>query len=962
MACDSEFRAYPYIQDVLSELGWDTRNPARSRGGSVYTQREFYRHDSLLTQALGKKAPENIIVVPWDGGPRYWIVEAKRAHRDRAKALREAQGYADKVNALEPGAARLATGIAGTPDQSFYVSTTYWDGGEWQEVSINNYETTGFLTFDQCRGILNQNSPRILHYDVDLGRFLEKANAINTSLHRNGVAARDRAKMVAGLLLVLAEDSTMRISNQPLTLVNDVNGRIESLLTQHGKEDFRAEVFLKLPNTPENHRKYWSAIVQTMQHLREMNIRSAINSGTDALGQFYETFLKYANDASEMGIVLTPRHVTQFAVDVMDIRHDDLIFDPTCGTGGFLVSALDSIRARHYGSHPEVYKAFRNDCLFGVEQADDVFGLALVNMIFRGDGKSHIHNGNCFDNRFVRVNGQVIRLKPGDRPEEPTTRPFSRVLMNPPFAIQEKEREFVNYALDQMREGGLLFAILPNAPITGGKDDSAWRREVVKRHTVRAVVKLPDDLFMPGVHKGTWALILEAWRPHRTNDQVFFGFLHDDKSASQKSKMLGAERARDNLARLADDLARFLRDGRARIEPVPQQIAIFTLNMDLNWDFASEAYLESDVPDMSTSQPVEGLFVELARRAARQPRRPSPVPQATRDFELQDLFMIRRGRCPPLKSLAHGETPVVTASEKSNGIAGYYAVPADRIGRNCITISANGSEGAGKAFWHPYPFSATADALICDWQDGWEVSPTLCLYVCNAISQNAWRFDQRIAQICRHKNRQVYWVCPIIDPSDMIEATSAQDAFHRLTQAMPDVSVGLVHGRMKGPKKEQVINDFAAGKLQILVATTVIEVGIDVPNATIIVIENAERLGLAQLHQLRGRVGRGIDESHCVLMYKEPLSPTAEMRMQAMQETLDGFKIAEKDLQMRGSGEMFGPQQSGRPVFRFADLMKESASLHKVNQIAKRIQTQDPPLANRLMDRWLPSARRIIEA
>lgn len=695
-----------------------------------------------MTDALGRKTPENVVLIPWEEGLRYWIIEAKRTHRERPRALREAKGYADKINALEQGAARFATGIAGTPDQSFYVSTSYWNGHEWSEVAINNYETTGFLSLAQCQGILNQNSPRILQYDVNLGTFLIKANDINTTLHRNGVAARDRAKLVAGLLLALAEDSTMRISDSPLTLVNDVNGRIEALLTKQCKEDFKAEVSLKLPNTPENHRKYWSAIVQTMQHLREMNIRSAINSGTDALGQFYETFLKYANDASEMGIVLTPRHITKFGVDVMGLKHDDLIFDPTCGTGGFLVAALDSIREKHYGIHPDVYDSFRNDCLFGVEQADDVFGLALVNMIFRGDGKSRIHNGNCFDNQFVRnQNGNVIRLKKNEEANGPTTPPFTRVLMNPPFAIAEKEREFVDYALNQMRSGGMLFAILPNGPITGGKLDRQWRQEILKRHTVRAVVKMPEDLFMPTAHKGTYALILEAWRPHKTNDPVFFGFLHDDESASQKSKLLGESRTKDNVKDVTENLARFLLDGRSRVEPVPREMCISTINMDLEYDFASEAYLEGDIPDLSTAQPVEGLFVELARRASRQPRRPALIPNETKEFEIHDLFDVRRGKCPPLKHLEYGVVPVVTASEKSNGIAGYYNVPDELLESHCITVSANGSEGAGKAFWHPYPFAAVSDALVCSWRDGWDTMPAFCLFVCNAISQNAWRFD-----------------------------------------------------------------------------------------------------------------------------------------------------------------------------------------------------------------------------
>ena len=302
---DSEFRVYPYILEVLKKLGWDTRNPAR--GGQVYTQGEFRRHNPLLAKALGRKAPENIIVIPWQGGSFYSVVEAKRRHQDNDAALAQAEGYADLINQRAPGLARFATGIAGTPESSFYVSTSYWDGERWSEVAINNYGATGFLTLEQCCSILGQNNPRILDYDVNLGLFLAKANDINKTLHTNAVAARDRAKLVAGMLLALAEDAAFRISSSPRTLVGDINSRIESLLEKHGKVGFLPEVSLKLPANNENHRKYWSAIVETMQHLREMNIRSAINSGTDALGQFYETFLKYANDASEMGIVLNPK-------------------------------------------------------------------------------------------------------------------------------------------------------------------------------------------------------------------------------------------------------------------------------------------------------------------------------------------------------------------------------------------------------------------------------------------------------------------------------------------------------------------------------------------------------------------------------------------------------------------------------------------------------------------------------
>ncbi len=249
MAANSEVRAYPYIEQVLHGIGWDIRNP--KNGGSVYTQHEFYHHDTVLTQAFGKKSPENIIVIPWDGGPRYWIVEAKASHREQTKALREAQGYANKVNAHFPGVARFATGVAGTPDESFYITTSYWNGMDWREVSINNYETTGFLTLEQCRYILDKNRHSLALFDDDPGRFLKKANKINQTLHDNEVPVGSRASIMAALLLALAQDGTLRIHATPSALIREINGNIEDLLKDHGKEEFADVIQLRLPATAE---------------------------------------------------------------------------------------------------------------------------------------------------------------------------------------------------------------------------------------------------------------------------------------------------------------------------------------------------------------------------------------------------------------------------------------------------------------------------------------------------------------------------------------------------------------------------------------------------------------------------------------------------------------------------------------------------------------------------------------
>ena len=210
----------------------------------------------------------------------------------------------------------------------------------------------------------------------------------------------------------------------------------------------------------------------------------------------------------------------------------------------------------------------------------------------------------------------------------------------------------------------------------------------------------------------------------------------------------------------------------------------------------------------------------------------------------------------------------------------------------------------------------------------------------------------RIQQVCS-EGRQVYWVCPLIEESEVLQCQAAEKSEELLQKALPNLTVALVHGRMKADEKELKMNQFKNGEINLLVATTVIEVGVDVPNATLMVIENAERLGLSQLHQLRGRVGRGAHESYCVLMYQQPLSHTAKERLTIMRQTNDGFKIAEKDLEIRGPGEVLGTKQTGSVDMRIADIMRDQALLPQVQQIAQEILKNHPEKVESLVHRWL---------
>ena len=212
------------------------------------------------------------------------------------------------------------------------------------------------------------------------------------------------------------------------------------------------------------------------------------------------------------------------------------------------------------------------------------------------------------------------------------------------------------------------------------------------------------------------------------------------------------------------------------------------------------------------------------------------------------------------------------------------------------------------------------------------------------------------------KGLQAYWVCPLIEESEALQLQTAVESFEELTMALPDFKVGLVHGRLKADEKATVMAAFKANEIQLLVATTVIEVGVDVPNAALMVIEHAERFGYAQIHQLRGRVGRGSADSVCILMYAEPLSMAAKERLQTLRETSDGFVIAERDLSLRGPGELLGAKQSGDAMLRFVDLQRDAWLIELAQKAAERLLADHIDIVERHLERWLGSRAEFLKA
>jgi ATP-dependent DNA helicase RecG len=219
---------------------------------------------------------------------------------------------------------------------------------------------------------------------------------------------------------------------------------------------------------------------------------------------------------------------------------------------------------------------------------------------------------------------------------------------------------------------------------------------------------------------------------------------------------------------------------------------------------------------------------------------------------------------------------------------------------------------------------------------------------------------ERVRAACS-QGAQAYWVCPLIEESEVLQLQTALDTFDHLQQTFPDLKVGLVHGRMKSAEKQAVMAGFSQGDIQLLVATTVIEVGVDVPNASLMVIEHAERMGLSQLHQLRGRVGRGAAKSACILIYQTPLSETARARLKIIYESSDGFEIAQADLHLRGPGEFLGIRQSGTPMLKIADLERDADLLEQAQAVADNLLKRHPVEAQKHLDRWLSRGDELVK-
>lgn len=592
------------------------KNPSRFEKGQVWTQNQCFSHPDIKA-ALGTTRPENIVKLSED---KLWVIEAKSDKGLIGRAISEAMNdYAVPINRGGRLKALIATGVAGNEQTGYLVQTRILLGGQWESVTINGQEATGFLAPKDVDSLITQQVSDVKDYAPPPKAFLDAAERINGYLHMGGINKNDRAKHMAALLLSVIDEPGPNVDAKLPVLIEEINTRAKLVLNENDKGEYAPFITIIPPPNKSNHFKYKLALIRTLQELRDLNIRSAMNSSTDVLGQFYEVFLKYGNGAKEIGIILTPRHVTRFAAEALGLSPKDIVLDPACGTGGFLVAAFDYARRNFTADEVEW---FRKNGLFGVEQEPTVAVLAIVNMIFRGDGKHNIIEGNCFMTYFEaktkgdRVTAQQVSERPAEGLE-----PITRVLMNPPFALKdsaEKEFFFVSHALSLMHKNGLLFSLLPLDAMFGTRAELNWRRnELLKQNTLLAVLSFPAELFSPAASKQVVGVIIKKGQPHRDDAPVFWGCIAHDGHLIIKRKRLPASELvpprteADQLAEVLPHLQAFIEKPSANPVNIPQLCKTAPIDFgDMTLELLPEAYVESREP---TPAELEESADEMAR-------------------------------------------------------------------------------------------------------------------------------------------------------------------------------------------------------------------------------------------------------------------------------------------------------------------------------------------------------------
>ncbi len=744
----SEVACYKYILDEISKKGWDKKN--------VYTQQECLTIEEIKKYLVLDK-PENVIKVKEE---IFYVIEGKNEKSKIEIATDEARNqYAKKINQSKKIKALFATGVAGNEDEGYISKSYFFNGSGWDLIKENGVEITSILSLQQIDTILKNKSALIEDIEISENEFLKTAIEVNKILHKNSINKDYRARFISAILLSMTTGEELNLNENALVLINNINKKVELILRNHKKQDFAKFIRIDEPSSEDNHVKVKDAIKRTYQKLLDLNIRSAMNSGRDVLGEFYEVFLKYGNGAKEIGIVLTPRHITRFASYTLDINAHDLVLDLACGTGGFLVSAYDEVKRKT--KDKKEFENFKQNGIYGIEEQDPIISLAIVNMIFRGDGKTNMIEGNCF-NKWLTVskteNGN-IKASYLDKNEEDRIRPITKVMLNPPFSQEKKEFEFIEQALNQMQNEGILFCVLPVGALVKQAKFIQWRNETLKKNTLLSVVTFPMDLFYPvGTH--TLGLYIKRGVPHNHSQNVLWVKVDKDGFLKVKGRRMFNKKEPNQLNEIADIVKDFIKNPSVKIKNIEEFIKTEKIDFqDKNLELLPQVYLDEKKPSddvlykridtemrsFISSMIKYNKLSEFEENVIKKEKNFFSNFNYGKDIQWKEFFLtdlfetpIKTGSYHKSSELDEGEIPLVSCVSVDCGFEGFYSIENKKhILQEAITIASDGAPLT--SFYHYYQFAAKDNVLICKPVKEYRFS-TLLFFV-TQINSLKWRFS-----------------------------------------------------------------------------------------------------------------------------------------------------------------------------------------------------------------------------
>lgn len=682
------------------------------------------------------------------------ILSNRSEERDQIdQALDEAVYYGEKLNKSKHVKALIVSGVAGNEIDGYVIKTKFLVNGKFKIITSNGKSLTSLVSPDISRILLTTKKAEIDDIPISEKLFLDSADKINVILHNGGIPIERRGKVVSGLLLSLIDETPPNLNAAITVLIDEINARANFILQREGKPEFYDYVRIQQPTTTDNHVKMKQALVKTIQELNTLNIRAAMKSGTDYLGKFYEVFLKYGNWAKELGIVFTPRHITQFAAEVLDIQSNDIVYDPTCGTGGFLVSAFDYVRK----NSPENIGNFKKNNLFGVETEASIAALAIVNMIFRGDGKNNIKEANCFKRWLnLKRSGSINTAEYLEGDTDPPSRkpPISKVLMNPPFALKEKpekEYKFVDHALKQMHKDGILFSVLPTSELLSRGQYLKWRRdELLEHNTLLAVITFPPELFYP-TNTHTCGIIVKKGVKHDKTQNVFWLRAMHDGLVIRKGKRLPPKpplTEPDNLTAYLPIIRDFVKDQTISVKSVPELCKVCPIDYtDKNLELVTEYYLDEKEP---TEKEIHEIVEHIIRKSSGYLLTTTKQKEISfkikdykiktpkkKKFKLPDVCDVKREYSDYMNEILSDLkiTPYVTTTEDNNGIA--IRCDADPIfKKDSLSVALDGT--CGTTFYQFEDFLAGEKTAVLTLKD--KFSPHLLFYIAALIWKKSWRY------------------------------------------------------------------------------------------------------------------------------------------------------------------------------------------------------------------------------